>query len=153
VLVDFNKWAIERVGHRPADWELDKKLKSQFWKDVSAIVKRGEKFFGAMDPMSDALELWDYIRGYHPTILSATGHVKTAQQEKRQWVLDNLGSEAAASAVLVSSAADKAKYALPSHILIDDRAKAIDPWIAAGGIGILHTSAADTIKQLKELGL
>jgi hypothetical protein len=29
----------------------------------------------------------------------------------------------------------------------------IDEWNAKGGIGILHTSAADTIKQLKKLGL
>jgi hypothetical protein len=28
-----------------------------------------------------------------------------------------------------------------------------DEWRAAGGIGILHTSAADTIQQLKKLGL
>ena len=37
--------------------------------------------------------------------------------------------------------------------LIDDRKSNIDQWIASGGIGILHTSAADTIQQLKNLGL
>ena len=49
--------------------------------------------------------------------------------------------------------ADKHEYAAPNHILIDDRDKAILPWREAGGIGILHTSANDTIAQLKELGL
>jgi hypothetical protein len=29
----------------------------------------------------------------------------------------------------------------------------IDEWNAKGGIGIFHTSADDTIKQLKKLGL
>jgi hypothetical protein len=38
-------------------------------------------------------------------------------------------------------------------ILIDDLEKTIKEWHAQGGIGILHTSAADTIKQLKELDL
>jgi hypothetical protein len=47
----------------------------------------------------------------------------------------------------------KAEYAEPNAILIDDQPKSIDPFIAAGGIGILHTSAANTIKELKKLGL
>jgi hypothetical protein len=37
--------------------------------------------------------------------------------------------------------------------LIDDRADNIQRWKDAGGVGVLHTSAADTIQQLKELGL
>ena len=44
-------------------------------------------------------------------------------------------------------------YLLPHSILIDDLKVTIDEWNAGGGIGILHTSAASTIKQLKELGL
>ena len=44
-------------------------------------------------------------------------------------------------------------YAAPNHILIDDRESNIDQWRAAGGIGILHTSASNTIQQLKKLGL
>jgi hypothetical protein len=106
-----------------------------------------------MDPMPDAFVLWDHIKKYGPIILSATGHVHTAPTEKREWVKRHLGITAAATAILVSSAADKARYATPGSILIDDRAKAIDPWIAAGGIGILHTSAEDTIAKLKEMGL
>jgi len=47
----------------------------------------------------------------------------------------------------------KKNYAAPNHILIDDRESNIDQWRAAGGIGILHTSAAGTIQQLKKLGL
>jgi len=35
--------------------------------------------------------------------------------------------------------------------LIDDRQKNIDAWVEAGGIGIVHTSAANTIEQLKAL--
>jgi hypothetical protein len=35
--------------------------------------------------------------------------------------------------------------------LIDDRQKNIDAWIDAGGIGIVHVSARDTIEQLKLL--
>ena len=45
----------------------------------------------------------------------------------------------------------KQNYAAPNHILIDDRKSNIDQWISQGGIGILHTSAADTIQQLKKI--
>jgi len=37
-------------------------------------------------------------------------------------------------------------------ILIDDYPKNVDQFKAAGGIGILHTSASNTISQLKRLG-
>ena len=38
-------------------------------------------------------------------------------------------------------------------ILVDDRADTIDRWNAAGGTGILYTSAGQTINTLKKLGL
>ena len=47
----------------------------------------------------------------------------------------------------------KAEYAGKNRILIDDRQDTIDRWNANGGIGILHTSTANTIKQLQKLGL
>ena len=37
------------------------------------------------------------------------------------------------------------------HTMI--RVSNIEQWKSQGGIGILHTSAADTIKQLQKLGL
>ena len=40
-----------------------------------------------------------------------------------------------------------------NHILIDDLPNTIEEWNNKGGIGILHTSAATTIKELKKLGL
>jgi len=49
---------------------------------------------------------------------------------------------------------DKFRFILnKGDILIDDSIKKIDPWNANGGIGILHTSASNTISKLKELGL
>ena len=45
----------------------------------------------------------------------------------------------------------KAAYAYEGSVLIDDRPKNIDAWEKAGGIGIVHTSAKNTINLLKEL--
>jgi hypothetical protein len=107
-----------------------------------------------MDPMPDAAVLWGYVEKYKPTILSAVGTAtKTASTEKREWVAVHMGEQYAKSAILVTSSKDKAQYATPDCILIDDRRKSIDPWIEAGGIGILHTDAASTILKLKGLGL
>ena len=47
----------------------------------------------------------------------------------------------------------KADFVGLNKILIDDRQDTISSWNANGGIGILHTSAANTIKELKKLGL
>jgi hypothetical protein len=155
VLVDFVKRAQELVPEfqsdsHPVDKET-KKLHNKLWKIVGGRAKRGEMFWGEMDPLPDAFELWNYIGQYEPKILSATGSVGNAVQEKHQWVKDHLGDEVIVH--LVQKAADKAQFATPTRILIDDKMKAITPWLEAGGIGVFHTSAEDTIKQLKELGL
>ena len=41
----------------------------------------------------------------------------------------------------------------PETVLIDDLKKNIDEWREAGGTGILHVSAEQTLKELRELGL
>ena len=149
VLVDFDK-AMEEIGFPRGSVETDKKTRNQFWGKVGAMAKQGIPFWGNMDPMSDAQQLWDYVKKYNPEILSATGHVGNATAEKHEWVKKHLGN---VPTHLVRKSSDKAQLAAPTHVLIDDREKSIEPWVAAGGIGILHKNAADTIRQLKELGL
>ena len=122
---------------------------SQF---VKGERKKGNTVFDVLDPMPDALVLWNYIKKYNPDILTATGYPeKPAQAEKIRWVEKHLSGYD--NIYTVVSGKDKHKFAAPNHILIDDRPHSIDPWREAGGIGIQHTSAADTIAQLKELGL
>lgn len=156
VLVAFDKFAREHILDPNQDVRQalhDRGTKRDFWKAVDKWVRAGKPFFGAMDPTDDAFVLWDYIEPYFPTILSATGHIHTAKHEKRDWVARHLGDTIAGMALFVRTSSDKAQYAAPNHILIDDRLKSIEPWIEAGGIGILHTSAEDTIEQLKQLGV
>jgi len=47
---------------------------------------------------------------------------------------------------------DKQNYLKDHDILIDDREQNIQRWVEAGGIGILHTSAENTIRQLQKYG-
>jgi hypothetical protein len=51
--------------------------------------------------------------------------------------------------------AEKQRFAMTNgkpNILIDDYIKNIKEWEAKGGIGIHHTSPANTISQLKRYG-
>lgn len=155
VLIDFEKKALEIAGYLP-EYSTDatkKKLRGDFWKMIAIHVKKGGKFFEEMDMMDDAPVLWDYIKHRDPIICSATGHIRGAKDEKRASVRAKLGDDVANRAQFVRDASQKGEHAAPGRVLIDDRQKALDSFIAAGGMGILHTSAADTIAQLRELGL
>ena len=102
--------------------------------------------------MDDAMELWEFLleNFEHIEILTATGTTpKDAPEQKHTWVKNTLTGYKKINTV--KSSRNKAEFADPTHILIDDRAQSIDPWVEAGGIGVLHTSAKDTIAQLKVL--
>ena len=149
VLVDFDK-GVEDIGFSPAEIDTNPQMKARFWHNIGKMHHHGFPFWGEMTPMPDADVLWDYVKYHDVEILSATGHVGNAEAEKREWVKRHLGDVVVN---LVRKSADKSRFAAPNHILVDDRSKSIQPWVAAGGIGILHTSAANTIRQLERLGI
>ena len=111
----------------------------------------GEEFWSDMDWMPDGKLLWNYIKKYKPTILSAPSRNPQSKTGKRKWIDKELGKDV--SSIFVQKQ-DKQKYAAPYSILIDDHKKNISQWEEAGGIGILHSfNSEHTIKALKELGL
>ena len=138
-LTDFNK-AYTDLGyniHVKGDYT------PEFYKNLS---RAGEKFWSLMPWIKDGKELWNFIKKYNPTILSAPTHDPTSKSGKIKWIKRELGSN-----IEYILEWDKYKYAKPNHILIDDSESKITPWKEHGGIGILHTSARDTIEQLLEL--
>lgn len=133
-------------------YEADSKYRNKMWKALGEYQKQGGEFFYELGPMADASTLWSYVARYNPEVLTAAGNPEyNADQQKRRWVSENIGPNVKVNVTRKSR--DKAQYADKNHILIDDKEKSINPWIAAGGIGILHTSAEDTIAQLKKLGI
>ena len=48
---------------------------------------------------------------------------------------------------------EKARYAAPGHVLVDDRDTAREPWEKAGGVFIYHRDAGHTIDALQALGV
>ena len=147
VLSDFDKRFMEfSDGVSPKEYK-DKNGTKAFWDLIDVQV--GVPFWAGMDWMSDGKFYWDYIKVYDPIILSAPSIKEESKYGKRIWKKRNMPN----TKMILAYAKDKKKYATETSILIDDRPSNIIDWREAGGIGILHISAADTIKQLKKLGL
>jgi hypothetical protein len=144
VLVDFDKGYEDLTGMTPK--EADTKGPKFFWEPIS---KAGEKYWVDLKWMSDGKQLWNYIKKHNPSLLSAPSREKSSRTGKQKWVDNNLPN----IELILRPASQKQELSGKNKILIDDKDKNIEQWESKGGLGILHTSAADTIKQLKELGL
>jgi hypothetical protein len=144
VLVDFDRGYQELTGMTTQ--QADANGVEAFWDPLS---KAGAKFWITLQWMPDGKQLWDYIKKYNPILLSAPSREESSKLGKRVWVKRELPGVK----LILKYASQKQEYASPTSILIDDRQQNIDQWEAAGGIGILHTSTPNTIKQLQQLRL
>jgi phosphopantetheine adenylyltransferase len=142
VLVDFEKGYKELTGE-DASYNTNPE---EFW---APITKAGAAFWIKLPWMPDGKQLWDYINPYNPSLLSAPSREESSKIGKFTWVKRNMPG----TKLILRSAERKQEFATPNSILIDDRADNIQRWKDAGGIGIHHTSASDTIQQLKKIGL
>lgn len=157
VIADFSTGAAKIMGIKPSEFPSanrpkDREFDNRLWSAVRGHEKAGKVFWGELPKMPDMDKLWSYVEKYDPQILTAAGDKQTAaRKEKKEWIEKHIGSHVKVN--IVTHSPEKAEFADETAVLIDDRKKSIDPWVKAGGIGILHTSAEDTIKQLKKLGL
>ena len=119
-------------------------------KYMYTLLKGNYQYWVDLEATSDGMELWNYISQYNPYILTAPMGQESADG-KDVWIKENLNPQP--EKVFMSH--DKFKWATDKkgrpNILIDDFKKNTIPWEENGGIAILHTSAAETIKRLKEL--
>lgn len=121
-----------------------------------ARLERVPHLFRHLPVLPDALELWHGLEGRGTrAILTAsprpTRLLISAPADKLIWARKNVTSTA--PVLVVESGLAKAAWANPGAVLIDNLQRNIDAWVAAGGIGIVHTSAQDTLKQLDALGI
>ena len=144
VLVNFDRGYQELTGMTTQ--QADAMGGDTFWEP---LTQAGAKWWITLNWMPDGKQLWSYIKKYTPILLSAPSKQESSRLGKRVWVKRELPDVK----LILRPASQKQQYASPTSILIDDRQKNIDQWEAAGGIGILHTNTANTIEQLKQLGL
>jgi hypothetical protein len=161
VLVDFNRGfkRIEANKDELSPTEYEEKYGAEkMWEMVDDA---GDSFWANLKWMKDGRELWDYLSQFDPIILSSPSRSKHSIHGKMKWINRNLGLSQPKpttsskkwdpeSRIILSSY--KYKFAKSKDdILIDDTKAKIKDWTEAGGTGILHNDATDTIRVMEEI--
>lgn len=150
VLADFLKGveSPEYIGH-----PLTNDAKGHTEYDDRKEELTNKRLFANLPPMSDMYDLLAYIRHCETPweILTAAGAVnrELVVYDKNEWIKRYVDPTIPVTCTFTGT--QKAAYAFEGNVLIDDREKNINAWEDAGGIGILHTSARETINALKSL--
>jgi hypothetical protein len=144
VLTDFIG-DVRKVKPDMGDWEPDEVL----W----PVVKSIPNFWENMSWMPDGKELWDYLARIVPNtqkiILSApTRNDVRSPSGKMIWIHRELGFN---THYVFTRSSRKKLLARPGDVLIDDLEDTVKDWRRLGGIGIHHTSAANTIKTIEDI--
>ena len=149
VLADFEAGFLKVSGQDlsllPDDVFADKETKDKVFAHPT--------FFIDLPVLPGAKDMVAYAMGYDADvqILTATGYSNedAVRAQKHKWIAKHFPEITEIHTVPKST--DKAQFAWPDVILIDDRLeKSIVPFRAKGGIGIHHTSPADTKRQLDQ---
>jgi len=118
--------------------------------DTRKLELSNKGLFAKLPKMADMDHLVDHIKqsGEYWEILTATGDVnrKRVAADKYTWIRKNVDSDVLVTCTIKGK--NKAAFAKPNHVLIDDRLENIEAWTKAGGIGILHKNAQETIEKL-----
>jgi len=130
---------------------LNGPLVSEQTYDSRKIELSNRGLFRNLPIMPGMLKLINYIKesGIDWEILTASGSLNrtVVTNDKIYWIRKHVDPKVIITATIKGE--DKAAFARPNHVLIDDRKSNIKAWTQAGGIGVLHRTAEDTINQLK----
>jgi 5'(3')-deoxyribonucleotidase len=145
VLADWNARVNEICG-----CDFTTIPKSRVWSKIGFYNKTVAPFYESLEKHTDADALVEFAIAHFENveILTATGSTPhDAAQQKVNWYQKHYPF---LKVNTVKGSENKAQFAESNIILVDDKNKALDPWIAAGGIGVLHTDTVSTVKQLQE---
>ena len=137
----------------------DKKMaQKEFWK----LIGRHPNFWIDLEPNTDAMILWKYLitnfKDPVPVVLSA-GQGSKVQQQKTEWIRKHISPTV--KVMISPSGVEKPRFVIDhgtqgdsqyvTHVLIDDTQKNINAWDDSSKhrVGIIHTSAAESIKALQ----
>ncbi len=148
VLADFESKIAEMLGEKVWNNDAGHRVYDEHKRELTS-----KHMFRKMDPLPDAWKLTDWClnSGIHTEILTAAGTVnrELVVRDKIEWIREHINPYW--TVIPTFKGSQKAAFAHKKAVLIDDRDKNIDCWVEAGGIGILHTTADDTIRQLNEI--
>jgi hypothetical protein len=141
VLADFDGAFRERFGMAPRDYEA-RHGAGRFWRDLR---REAPQFYLFLPLTDDARDLFAALEHLEPTILTGCPRGGWAEAQKAAWA----GVHFPGTPMITCMARDKATYCEPGDVLVDDQSKHRDPWTQAGGVFVLHRSAAQTIPQVR----
>lgn len=147
VLADPVKRFRELWGENP--WEIGSQA---MWARINEYEADGE-WFVDVEAKPDGQLLYEGCvkTGIPVMILSATGwNYDNVTYQKKRWCKTHFDIDPE-RIITVQKSEHKAQYAQPDVVLIDDSHRSIDPWVEAGGMGILHTSALASLMRLSEI--
>jgi hypothetical protein len=154
VLCDFENRFEHFTGLSPDQYRVEmtkkygeKKSLDMFWDIINHQI--GMRFWRGMHWMPEGKALWEYIKPYKPTLLTAPSYHNSSTEGKTSWVEDHIPG----TPIIFKQAKQKSNLAGPNKILIDDREDTIMNWKSKNGIGILYKNAEQTINELKQLGI
>jgi hypothetical protein len=140
VLANFEKRALEILGMPPREYEKQNTGKT-FW----TRLYETPNFFTDLEPMPDAHDLVAAVKHLRPIILTGCPRGYWAMEQKHLWRDKHFPD----LPMICLRSADKSVHCRPGDMLVDDWEEYKHHWIKKGGEWITHTSAADTIDQLK----
>jgi len=152
VFADFNKKAIELIGPNYKEIKAN-----ELWKELG----KEKHLFLNLDEVPDAQSLFRSImiiaKEYNQEVafLTAlpysTGNLSTSKQDKIDWVRKHLSKDIFVHTII--GGINKAKFAKPKDILIDDTERNLVAWQSVGAIPILHQTnhSEPTILRLREV--
>ena len=130
VLADFDAGAKKLLGMTPAAFEA-----------------RHGNFYGDLEEMPDAQELFEAVKHLKPTILTGLPLGKWAAPQKERWAAKHFPSVP----IITTMARQKHLHMKRGDVLVDDRPNHRHLWENAGGIFVHHKNAKDSIRQLAEV--
>lgn len=148
VLADFDKFFGENYGMDARQYEREFGG-DKFWYEIEHFPGG---FFRQLPPMPDAHELVDAVKHLHPIILTGAPRGSTwPQPQKEAWRDEHFPD------LPMICCQSKRKFthmvAGKHNIIVDDWPKWKHIWEENGGTFILHTSAKQSLDELRNLGV
>ena len=155
VLADFDRGVRELCGMEAFDQGGRSPAEDDIMWDA---IRKVDHFYDRLELMPGAKEMFDAVYGvYGDRCEILTGIPKekrgivTAAEDKISWMKRILSDKVKVNICYRAEKIDRCTG--PETVLIDDLKKNIDEWQEAGGTGILHVSAEETMKEMKKLGI
>jgi hypothetical protein len=154
VLVDWDGGVAKLFG-MPLEEVLERYPDKQ--DRYERIVRFDPDFYDNLEWLPGGRELWAYLRERDVILLTAySRYVPRGADLKRRWALREL-SLPAERVLAYQNKWEKKGHAVAEdgspNLLIDDEPRNVEEWIAAGGVGILHRTAPETIEMLRNMGI